>query len=405
MSDHFYARSSFPALFILIVSFLIFGYHVRMRIPLPSIPLGSIAGTSIGLNLSVVFLVLVIAGESGFSGQQTLLFGLAVVASLVIHLLLHLAVGRLTGVPDLSREVILMPFGEMGLSRVRSSSPESSSRVSAAAYHLIPSLVHLIAASLLYTLFIGSASRPALPFAQDPIMHLFVIQAALGLLNLLPLEPLDMGRVFRQLMPQKPGSVSLSSLGLIRSGQLITMGVGLLCLWWGPFSLFLVCLMILAASIQIAMEETALLAASGLQAKEVMRPASRVDFFTHGVTVTSALRTARSSFQDVFPVVLQGRVVGLVDRRTLLAAAARADHQEQYVTEIASPPAHVVNPDTPVSDVLAVGSSEGAAVVVASDNNFEGIILPGSLSDVLIVGALNKEEPPDDDSPLSPFDG
>lgn len=405
MSDHFYARSSFPALFILIVSFLIFGYHVRMRIPLPSIPLGSIAGTSIGLNLSVVFLVLVIAGESGFSGQQTLLFGLAVVASLVIHLLLHLAVGRLTGVPDLSREVILMPFGEMGLSRVRSSAPESSSKVSAAAYHLIPSLVHLIAASLLYTLFIGSASRPALPFAQDQIMHLFVIQAALGLLNLLPLEPLDMGRVFRQLMPQKPGAVSLSSLGLIRSGQLITMGVGLLCLWWGPFSLFLVCLMILAASIQIAMEETALLAASGLQAKEVMRPASRVDFFTHGVTVTSALRTARSSFQDVFPVVLQGRVVGLVDRRTLLAAAARADHQEQYVTEIASPPAHVVNPDTPVSDVLAVGSSEGAAVVVASDNNFEGIILPGSLSDVLIVGALNKEEPPDDDSPLSPFDG
>lgn len=375
-----------------------------MRNPLPSLSLGSIAGVPTGLHLSVVLLVLVVAGEADFSAQQVLLFGLAVVASLIMHLLIHLALSRWAGLAEPTRDVTLMPFGEMGLSRIQLAEPNRKTLARAAVTLLAPSFVHLGGAALLYGFAIQPETRPAVTFAQNPLMHLFVIQAALGLLNLLPLEPLDMGRVFRLFMVQKPGTVAISSLGLIRSGQLVTIAVGLVSLWTGPISLFFLCAMIFAASIQIVMEETALLAATGMCAREVMRPAQRVDFFTHGVTITSALRIAQSSFQDIFPVVLQGRVVGLVDRRTLLAAAARTDHEEQYVSEIASPPAHVVNPNTPVSEVLAVGSADGAAVVVESESTFEGIILPNSLNDILIVGAIRKEEPPEE-PPFPPFDG
>lgn len=375
-----------------------------MRILLPSLPLGSIAGVPTALHLSVVLLVLVVAGEAGFSAQQTLFFGLAVVASLIMHLLIHLACSRWAGFAEPTRGVILMPFGDMGLTRIQLSERTRGSIARAAITLLAPSLVHLSAATLLYLFAMRPETGPAVPFAQNSLMHLFVIQAALGLLNLLPLEPLDTGGVFRLFMPQKPGSSALSSIGLIRSGQLVTIILALISLWTGPISLFFLCVMIFAASIQIVMEETALLAAAGLCAREVMRPAQRVDFFTHGVTITSALRIAQSSFQDVFPVVLQGRVVGLVDRRTLLAAAARADQEEHYVSELASPPPHVVTPETPLSEVLATGSGEGSAVVVASENTFEGIILPNSLSDVLIVGAIRKEEPPEE-PPFPPFDG
>lgn len=352
----------------------------------------------------MVMLVLVVAGEAGFSAQQALFFGLAVVASLIVHLLIHLACSRWAGFAEPTRGVILMPFGEMGLTRIQLGERTPGAIAKATITLLAPSVVHLASAALLYALIIRPQTGPAVPFAQNSLMHLFVIQAALGLLNLLPLEPLDTGRVFRLFMPQKPGSSALSSIGLIRSGQLITIGIGLISLWIGPLSLFFLCVMVFMASIQIVMEETALLAAAGICAREVMRPAQRVDFFTHGVTITSALRIAQSSFQDVFPVVLQGRVVGLVDRRTLLSAAARADQVEQYVSELASPPSHVVNPETPLSEVLAAGTAEGAAVVVASENTFEGIILPNSLSDVLIVGAIRKEEPPEE-PPFPPFDG
>ncbi len=380
-----------------------------MRIPLPSIPLGSVAGTPTALHFSVLLLVLVVAAEAEFTGQQAVLFGLAVLASLVMHLLIHLALSRWAELPEPPRGIALMPFGEVGMARWRPSGADIStgslpvppiensvSLTKGAMAILAPSGVHLATAAAIWCFAIEPYAGPPIPFAYNQMMHLFVIQASLGLINLLPLEPLDMGRLFRFLSQQRASTGALSSLSLIRSGQLITLGIGLLSLWLGPFSLFFLCLMILSASMQIVMEETALLAAAGMSAREVMRPAQRVDSFTHGVTISAALRIAQSSFQDVFPVILQGRIIGLVDRRTLLSAAAHADKQEQLVAELASPPAQIVNLETPVSEVLAGGSPDGAAVVVSTENTFEGIILPEHLSDVLIVGAIRKEEPPED---------
>ena len=394
-----------------------------MRSRIPSISLGTFAGVPIALHGSVLIVLLVLTTEVGLDSFGALLFGLAAIASLLLHALIHVFVGRTLGTPE-THTIVLLPFGDVYSRGTRLVATSLSQRLRLAAVLLSPALVHIILALLLYP-SINATPTPegqlSTRLATDPIFHLFLIQATLGVLNLLPFEPLDAGRVFRvfasgvaqpstqenrqiagdepNTAPEADNDPRLVSLSLIKTGQIVAICAGLFSLLMGMLTPFVLCVLIIVASMEVVMEETALVASTGLQAREVMRPAQSIDLFSHGITVTKALAVARSSFQDSFPIVLQGRFVGLVDRRTLLMAASQPESAGKLIAEYAAPASVVVAPGTPVPEVLAKADLHAGPIIVADGDQFEGIILPEQLAEILVASSLRSTSPPDDNNP------
>jgi CBS domain-containing protein len=86
------------------------------------------------------------------------------------------------------------------------------------------------------------------------------------------------------------------------------------------------------------------------------------------------------------PVVRRGRVVGVIDERTLVRAHARgqADGGAGTITEAASP-AHTVHSATPLPELVARFAAEDtrALVVVDSDGRVLGVVTSSTLVSLL----------------------
>ena len=221
--------------------------------------LGRIAGIRIGVNASVLVIVLIIAGGLAFSrfplvlpGRSTLAYVLAAVvaafvllASLLAHELAHAVVARRNGIEV--EGITLWLLG--GMARLKGGACSPGAEFWIAGVGPLTSLV-------LGVLFGGcamlasAAGADGLPVAV--LAYLAGINMLLAVFNLVPAAPLDGGRLLRALLWRLRGDPWSSAVTAARAGRIfgfalialgllqVVTGRGFGGLWLALVGLFLV---------------------------------------------------------------------------------------------------------------------------------------------------------------------
>lgn len=347
--------------------------------------IGRIAGTD--LKVHVTFLLLLVwaafasyrvAGAEAAIDRT--LFLVALFACVVLHEFGHIRMASRFGVrtPD----VILLPIG--GVARLERIPDEPKQElliaIAGPAVTLAIALALLIAALLL-------GIRPTLgdPVVdQQPfVIRLMAVNVYLLLFNLLPVFPMDGGRVFRAILAHR--------LGLMRAtriaggvGQVAAVGMGILGFTSDAPMLMLVALFVfLGAGAETASVETRL-AGEGTSVAQMMV----TDFRTIPIhaTLSQAVELLLAGEQREFPVVDNlGRTEGLLTRDNLIRAL-HARGPTSTVGEAMTPSVPTVAPSLGFQEALDRLRSSGLpALPVLDGEKLVGLLTLDNITDLLMV--------------------
>src|SRR5881296_1546823 len=283
--------------------------------------LGSVAG--IGLYVHATFLLLLawvgvtywLAGGSAAALDGNA-FILALFACVVLHELGHALTARRYGIR--TRDITLLPIG--GVSRLERipDDPRQEVWVSLAG----PAVNVVIAAALYVWLLLSHTLRPfsALTMAGGPFLErLLLVNLSLAVFNLLPAFPMDGGRVLRALLAIRMDYTRATQLAA-QVGQAMALLFGFVGLFANPFLLFIAFFVWIGAAQEASMVQMR----SALGGIPVSR-AMLTDFHTLALDdpAKRVLELVLAGSQSDFPVVEDGRVVGVLLRRDVLNALAQ----------------------------------------------------------------------------------
>ncbi len=289
---------------------------------------------------------------------------LALFGCVVLHELGHSLAARAFGIR--TRQITLLPIGGVAELDGKPRKPLHELVIALAG----PAVNVLIAALLAVGLVVFASSTGLRlsgftelePSAVTLGVTLLAGNIGLAVFNLLPVFPLDGGRVLRALLAFRFGEHrSLQIAALV--GQLGAAALGGWALLTGQVLLATIAVLLFAsagaARAQGALPE--LLA--GLRAGDVCEQGSVV--FEPATTVREGARVSLMTAQTVFPVALGREVVGVIDRERIRAASARGE--ALYVTGIMDRSWPRVHASLPLADVLEILSSGSASVVAVHE--------------------------------------
>jgi Zn-dependent protease/CBS domain-containing protein len=370
-----------------------------------SMRLGRIFGVRVGLNISVLVIVVILvvglafgqlpAAFKGYPGWAYLLAGvlaaLAFLGSLLAHELAHAVVAQRNGLEV--DGITLWLLGGVARLHGDPGSPGADFRIA-----FIGPLTS-VAVGLGFALLAELAAwTTGSRLTVGVLAYLAGVNLILAVFNLIPAAPLDGGRVLRALLWKWRGDRTSAAVSAARAGRvfgffLIAVGVVLFITGWGFNGLWLALIGWFLVSAASAEEQQTVVqtALGGVRVADVMtpdpvtaHPEERVADFIHHAVLTHRFST--------YPLLDEaGRLSGLV---TLNRIRAVPVDRRGYTTlgEIACDPQDVPKgrPEQPITELMAdmAGCTDGRAVVVGPDERVVGLITPSDISRVLQIGEL-----------------
>ena len=280
--------------------------------------IGSIAGISIRIHFTFIFLLVLLFSVGGladglWSGLRSVLLIVLVFFCVFLHELGHSYVSHRFGYRV--RSITLLPIGGLALLDEIPREPRQEILISLAG----PAVNFALSVLLGLPLFFANSEFIFRPLISGDALwaSLFWANMYLGLFNLVPAYPLDGGRILRAVMARRMSFVDATrhavSVGQVLSVGLMLYGlavqypwvtvVGLFVFWAGMAEERL-------AVLQSAMEKIYL--------EEIML--TEFQSLKPSDSLFDAVDRAMHSLQDDFPVVSDGRVVGVLTRGALLSA-------------------------------------------------------------------------------------
>lgn len=284
--------------------------------------IGRLAGIDVYIHPTFLLLLVWVA-LSHFLAHGDLaeaLYGLGFILALfgivVLHELGHALTARHYGIR--TRDITLLPIG--GVARLERI-PEVPSQELAVAL-AGPAVNVVLAFGILLGLALGRGLAPmneALRVGGGFIQQMFWVNVSLVLFNMVPAFPMDGGRVLRALLAMRFDYVKATQIAA-SIGQAIAMVFGLLGLFYNPFLIFIALFVWLAGTQEAGLVQMR----SALGSIPVMR-AMITDFraLNPDDRLERAVAYVLAGFQQDFPVVEHGRLVGVLSRNDLTAALGR----------------------------------------------------------------------------------
>lgn len=296
-----------------------------------SVKIGRLAGIDVYMHLTFLLLLAWIAVSYYLPNQSVneaiwgVVFILAVFAVVVLHELGHALAARRYGVE--TRDITLLPIG--GIARLARIPEEPKQELVIA---IAGPMVNVIIAAILFIGIFATTGFSSAESLQQEVMRgglfvgtfaerLFYVNVWLVIFNMIPAFPMDGGRVLRALLAMFTDYVDATNIAaLIGQGIAFLFGAAGL-LGGNPLLLFVALFVWIGAAGEASVAQMRA-AISGLPVRRAMIR----EFFT--LAPADPLRRAAdqvvSGYQADFPVVEDGKVIGILTLQELLAALSKA---------------------------------------------------------------------------------
>lgn len=352
---------------------------------------GSVRVFGVPVRLHFTFIILlaflILIGVGG--GQSTLmsvLYIVALFASVLLHELGHVVVAKRYGIRTI--EITMYPIG--GVSRMeRQPKPNEELWVSLAG----PTVNLVLSAALLGYLY---AWGQLVPFAhlfapsdKNLLQRIAMGNLILAAFNLIPAFPMDGGRVLRAILarsrPAEEATRMAAKAGMMLAFVMLLVGV---------FSMQFMLVFIAFFVYLGASQEQVVAVGRSLAHGVPVRAAMVKEFHTlsHGNSVRDAADLLLATSQQDFPVVLGNQVIGLLGRTALLRGMA-TEGPDAYVAGIMNRNFAKVDPEMDLADAIPVLGEAGNCVLVMHDEDLVGLLTRENLSEFLLLRRFGMQAP------------
>jgi Zn-dependent protease len=354
--------------------------------------MGSIAGIQLEVHVTFVMVLAWLTIRQAHRGATTrevlalLFFLLGLAASLILHELGHALVAQRFGLK--TREISLTPMG--GFSNI-DEMPETP-RVQL----LVVLAGPLVSLSLAAICFAISGAGPAEitgPVAWSdpdarPIMQLAWLNLVMGLYNLLPIFPMDGGRLLRAVLAWFMPYVRATHYAS-RVAQLLSIGLAIAGLEYGPIFLLTAVWIWMSARREVKDVRTRF-ALRALEARDVMVRGPTLDAEN---TLEEASQVFRKTFQTEFPVMRGTDVVGTLGFKELIDGLEKNGGLARVET-VMRHEFNGVDSREPLHKVMEqMKSSDDPMVMVTQGERYVGVLPRQNLDELVkIAHALEKNE-------------
>lgn len=358
-----------------------------------SFTVGRIFGITFRIHVTFLLLVVFIfysaAVQSGIErGLLAVLFICAVFACVLIHEIGHSLIARRFG--KKVKSITLLPIG--GVATIEEMPEKPSQEIAMA---IVGPFINLAIAGLLYVV-IGHWSGIGMPnlypeSAQELFAGLIGVNIMLAIFNMIPAFPMDGGRVLRGILALGMDYVRATSTAVF-VGQAVSM----LFIFYGIFFNWWLALIGFFIYVGAGGEKQHVMLRSVLQhvtAEDAM--ATEFQSVRPDETLSQAVEHVYHGCQDDFPVVEDGRVVGVLTRNRLLSSIHEMG-MDTKVSDVMERDFVPVSPHMPLDKVYQQLLSPGkVAAVVIDGQQLKGLICHNSLARHLAIRAAIKGIQPD----------
>lgn len=352
--------------------------------------IGTFAGIAVYMHATFLLLLGWIALSHWMQYQSLIptLTGVAFIVALfvcvVLHEYGHALTARRFGIA--TKDITLLPIGGVARLERIPDKPNQELWVALAG----PAVNVVIAALLAAYLFLTGHFEP---LRQMGLAHgVFLERVMLANLflvgfNMIPAFPMDGGRVLRALLAKRMEYARATRLAA-SVGQGLAFVFGFLGLFTNPFLVFIAFFVWIGAAQEATMAETKSVLAS-VSAKDAMIPEFRT--LSPRDELSQAVKFVLNGWQQDFPVVDQGRVVGMLLRSDMIATLASGEVRAS-VREAMREDFPVASPVEPLHSVFTrLHEAEAATAPVVENSRLVGLITLENMTEYLMVQAALSE--------------
>ncbi|MEQ1886047.1 MAG: M50 family metallopeptidase [Bryobacteraceae bacterium] len=329
--------------------------------------------------LFAVFLMVSVLSNSQ-SDSSYAIFMLGGLASVLLHEFGHAFVAARFGVR--TTEIVMFPIG--GLSRMeRPLRPGAELLVSIAG-----PLVNLVLAAGLFAYMVSTHEVESIkvadlmePTGKSALSLLLYGNILVAVFNLLPAFPMDGGRILRALLCYIRPEAEATRIAAWM-GRMLAIAMGLYGLVAAQFLVVFFALFIYLGAAQESVAALGRTLTRGIP----VRAAMVTEFHTleHGNTIRDAANLLLSTSQQDFPVMHNGKTVGLLGRNLLIRAIA-SEGPDAYVAGVMDREFVSLTPDMDLAEVLPLMARAGKCALVMDGERLIGLLTTDNLSEFLLL--------------------
>lgn len=307
-----------------------------------------------------------------------ILFILALFVCVVLHEYGHALTARKYGIK--TRDITLYPIGGVARLERLPDRPIEELWVALAG----PAVNVVIAAVLIAYLFLTNGLVPitGMNFTQGSFVErLVAVNIYLVLFNLIPAFPMDGGRVLRALLALKLEYVQATQIAAT-IGQGIALLFGFIGLFTNSFLIFIALFVWIGAAQEASMVQVRH-SLGGIPITRAMQ--SDFQVLSPPDTLARVVELILAGSQQDFPVVENGRVVGILDRDTFISALSKNGQN--------TPVAEVMHRDVPEIDshdmvekaLMRLQESGSKTLPVTHGGRLVGLITAENITEFLMI--------------------
>ena len=357
---------------------------------------GRIAGIRLRMHVTfpVLFIWVVVSslrgGATPSAVAATVALLLAVFAVVVLHEGAHAVTARRFGIR--TKDITLLPIG--GIARLEHMPREPRQELLIA---LAGPMVNIALAALIYAILAASGHIDALrPVAREDtnstlwtaLANLFRVNVSLAAFNLLPAFPMDGGRVLRALLTMRTRDYAKATQSAARLGRAFALLFGLVA----TFVIGNPVLVVIAVFVWVAAGSEALLVQTSAVLEHVQLARlmiTDVRTLAPNDPLALAAHLTIDGFQQDFPVVDAGALVGMLTRRDLVRALAEGGGGRAVGSAMQRdyPTASIEDPiESVLHRLTALGAS---ALPVVRGRELLGLLTMENVSEFLMLRAAD----------------
>lgn len=358
-------------------------------------PIGRLAGIPLRVHVTFPLLLLWVAymewrvDRDVAAAASLVVLILLVFGIVVLHELGHALAARRYGVP--TRDITLLPIGGVARLERIPKVPRQELIIALAGPAVNVVIAAVLAAGLALTGGIGNIADAAALLEADPsfdlrsyALRLVAVNVWLVLFNMLPAFPMDGGRVLRALLAMKSRNHAAATQRAAAVGRAFALLFGAVGLLWlnSPLLVLIAVFVWIAATGEAASVQTEHeLAGATLERLIItdLRTVDEDDPLHHVADLVIA------GFQQDFPVLVEGRYVGMLSRTDLVRGLATHGRDARVGLVMDREAPTLTLSTAPLAALPIVTAARGAAVPVLQDGRVAGLLTAENLREFLML--------------------